>query len=180
MMQAKPTAKDLLMRYSPAAAALSLLVAVTSSMSHSAAPEKLDARATMLLQEGQAALAAGDTTAAIDAYESALTVEPGSVSVLLALADATRQEGMQGKALHYYRVALSTDPRNVAAITGEGLALAEKGATEKANRNLVRLQALCGKDCATDSPLAQALARKPAPKMVTATSVTAKTLISEN
>lgn len=168
------------MRYTPAAVALSLLAAVTSSMSQSAVPERLDPRATMLLDEGRAAMAGGDTGTAIGAFESALTVDPGSVTVLLALADATRQEGLQGKALHYYRVALAADPRNLAAITGEGLALAEKGATEKAGRNLARLQTLCGKECAEAATLASALSRKPTTHMVSASAVTAKPLVSEN
>jgi len=136
------------MRYTPVAVALSLLAATSSSVLLSQPPEQLDPRASMLLSEGRAAAAAGNIDGAIDAYESALTVEPGSVTVLLSLADATRRQGMQGKALHYYRVALTSDPRNVTALAGEGMALAEKGATEKANRNLAApdavRQGLCG------------------------------------
>lgn len=168
------------MRYTPVAVALSLLAAVTSSISYSAAPEALDPRAKSLLEDGRAAVSGGNYSAAVDAYEAALTVEPGSVTVLLALADATRREGLQGKALHYYRIALSADPRNVSAIAGEGLALAEKGATEKASRNLARLQSLCGKDCSESKTLASAIARQPAPRMVSAETVTPKPVVSEN
>lgn len=169
------------MRYTPVAVALSLLVAISSSVTHSEASQPLDPRASMLLGQGRAALAAGDTSGAIDAYEAALTVAPGSVPVLLALADATRREGLQGKALHYYRVALAADPRNVAAIAGEGVALAEKGATEKAGRNLARLQTLCGKGCAEARSLAAAISRGPAtPRVVTAEAVTPKPVVSEN
>ncbi|MFT4056435.1 MAG: hypothetical protein QM681_18175 [Novosphingobium sp.] len=180
MMRTKTSAKDLLMRYTPVAVALSLLAATSSSVLLSQPPEQLDPRASMLLSEGRAAAAAGNINGAIDAYESALTVEPGSVTVLLSLADATRRQGMQGKALHYYRVALTSDPRNVTALAGEGMALAEKGATEKANRNLARLQTLCGKDCAEAQSLAGAIAKGPTPRMVTADAVTPKTAVSEN
>ncbi|WP_067733375.1 tetratricopeptide repeat protein [Novosphingobium naphthalenivorans] len=180
MMRTKPSAKDLLMRYTPVAVALSLLAAVSSSVSYSQAPEALDPRAVTLLSEGRAALASGNYNAAVDAYESALTVSPGSVSVLLALADATRKEGLQGKALHYYRVALTADPRNVEALAGEGVALAEKGATEKANRNLARLQTLCGKDCSEARTLAAAIAKGPSQRVVTAEAVTPKPVVSEN
>lgn len=168
------------MRYTPVAVALSLLAVVSSSAIFSQPPESLDPRAQTLLQAGQSALAANNYNAAIDAYEAALTVEPGSVPVLLALADATRREGLQGKALHYYRVALTSDPRNVAAIAGEGLALAEKGATEKANRNLARLQTLCGKDCPEAKTLANAIAQGPSPRMVSADTVKPKPVVSEN
>lgn len=180
MMRTKPSAKDILMRYTPVAVALSLLAALSSSISYSAAPEQLDARAETLLTAGRAAVAAGDYGSAIDAYEAALTVEPGSVTVLLALADATRGRGLQGKALHYYRMALSNDPRNLAALAGEGMALAEKGATEKANRNLARLRTLCGADCAETRSLAGVIAKGPTPRMVTAEAVTPKPILSEN
>lgn len=180
MMRTKPSAKDILMRYTPVAVALSLLVAVSSSISYSAAPEQLDARAEMLLSTGRAAVARGDYQAAIDAYEAALTVAPGSVTVLLSLADATRGQGLQGKALHYYRMALTSDPRNLAALAGEGMALAEKGATEKANRNLARLKTLCGADCTETRSLAGAIAKGPSPRMVTAEAVAPKTIVSEN
>lgn len=168
------------MRYTPVAVALSLLAATSSSVLLSQPPEQLDPRASALLEEGRSAAAAGNVDGAIDAFESALTVEPGSVTVLLSLADATRRQGMQGKALHYYRVALTADPRNVAALAGEGVALAEKGATEKASRNLARLQTLCGKDCSETRSLASAIARGPSPRVVTADAVTPKTAISEN
>lgn len=181
MMRTKPSVKDLLMRYTPVAVALSLLAAVSSSISYSQPPEALDPRAAVLLNEGRAASAAGNFNAAIDAYESALTVEPGSVSILLSLADATRKEGLQGKALHYYRVALAADPRNLTALAGEGVALAEKGATEKANRNLARLQTLCGKDCSEAKSLAAAIAKGVSqPRMVSAEAVTPKPVVSEN
>lgn len=180
MKRTKPSAKDLLMRYTPVAVALSLLAAVTSSISLSAPVQQLDPRAVALIGQGRAAVAAGDVNGAIDAYESALTVEPGSVQVLLGLADATRRQGMQGKALHYYRVALSSDPRNITAIAGEGLALAEKGASEKAGLNLARLQTLCGKDCSETKALAAAIAKGPAPKMVAVDEVKPTPVVSEN
>lgn len=181
MMRTKPSVKDLLMRYTPVAVALSLIAAVSSSVSYSEPTRELDPRAQMLLSEGHAAVAGGDYNSAVDAFESALTVEPGSTRVLLALADATRREGLQGKALHYYRVALTDDPRNLAALAGEGMALAEKGATEKASRNLARLQTLCGKDCNETKTLAAAIAKGPSQqRVVTAEAVTPKPVVSEN
>ena len=155
------SAKDLLMRYMPAALALSLLVAVTSSVTFSAPPQPLDARASALLAQGRAQLAAGHVDDAVDAYEAALTVQPGNVAILLDLAEATRRQGMQGKALRYYREALTAEPSNVMAISGEGAAFVEKGAVEKARRNLARLQGLCGSNCEATRELSAALAKGP-------------------
>jgi len=176
----EPSAKDLLMRYFPAAAALSLLAAVAASAGHTAPTETLAAPAAALVAQGRSALASGNVDAAIDAYEAALAVQPGSVSILLALAEATRRNGMQGKALHYYRKALDSDPRNLAAIAGEGAALAEKGAVEKARLNLAQLQRLCGNDCDATRQLSAVIAKGPSPRVVTAEAVTPDPVVSEN
>jgi tetratricopeptide (TPR) repeat protein len=174
------SAKDLLMRYTPAALALSLLVAVTSSVSFSAPSKPLDARASALLAQGRAELAAGRVNEAVDAYEAALTVAPGTTQILLDLAEATRRQGMQGKALHYYREALENEPGNLLAISGEGAALAEKGAIEKARRNLSRLQGLCGSNCEATRELSAAIAQGPAPRVVSAEAAKPQPVVSEN
>jgi Tfp pilus assembly protein PilF len=152
------TLRENLMRYTPAALALSLALALTSSMAWTAPTIPLDPRAAALVSEGRAALAGGDANGAIDAFEAALAVQPGAPQITLALAEATRRQGLQGKALHYYREALERDPRNFAAIAGEGRALIDKGAVEKARRNLVRLQSACGLSCPETRELAAALA----------------------
>ena len=123
------------MRFAPAAAALSLALALTASGSWGAQRDP-SPRAAVLIAQGQASLDAGDTQAAIDAYEAALTVDPAYTPVLIRLAEAARQEQLQGKAIRYYREALTRDPGNIAAIAGEGEALVEKGALEKARLNL--------------------------------------------
>lgn len=174
------SAKDLLMRYTPAALALSLLVAVTSSVSFSAPPRPLDPRAQALMAQARAELAAGRVDDAVSAYESALTVQPGSTAILIDLAEATRRQGMQGKALHYYRQALKAEPGNLQALSGEGAALAEKGAIEKARRNLARLQGLCGSNCDEARRLSAAIAKGPAPRVVSAEALKPAPVVSEN
>ncbi|HVR91592.1 MAG TPA: tetratricopeptide repeat protein [Novosphingobium sp.] len=169
------------MRYTPAALALALLGAVTASVSYSAPPTApSDPRAVALVAQGRAELSAGRADSAVDAFEAALAVQPGSVSIYLALAEATRQQGLQGKALHYYREALELDPQNQLAIAGEGAALVEKGAVEKARRNLTRLQQLCGGECAASQQLAAAIAKGPATRVVTAESVQSKPVVTPN
>ncbi|WP_296678966.1 tetratricopeptide repeat protein [Novosphingobium sp.] len=168
------------MRYMPAALALSAIVAVTASVGQGAPPAPLDPRAAALVAQGRAALSAGQADRAVDFYEAALTVQPGHVAIYLNLAEATRREGMQGKALHYYREALERDPDNTYAIAGEGAALVEKGAIEKARRNLARLQQLCGNSCAPSQELAAAIQKGPAPQVVTAEQVAVKPEVSAN
>lgn len=174
------SAKDYLMRYTPAALALALLAGVTSSITYSDTGDKLEPRTAALIAQGDAALANGQVDAAIDAYEAALVVQPGNALVLIDLAEATRIQGMQGKALHYYREALVDDPRNVTAIAGEGAALAEKGALQKAQRNLARLKGLCGNDCAATKRLSAALSGDEGTRMVRAEAVKSEPVVSEN
>ncbi|MEP3051588.1 MAG: tetratricopeptide repeat protein [Erythrobacter sp.] len=134
------------MRFAPAAAALSLALVVSSSVTI-AQNRDPDPRAAELIAQGQASLRAGEPQAAIDAFEAALAVDPGYIGVFLELAEVARFEGLQGKAIRYYREALARDPGNFAAISGEGAALAERGAFEKADRNLAQLRSLCGENC---------------------------------
>ncbi|WP_296716281.1 tetratricopeptide repeat protein [Erythrobacter sp.] len=147
------------MRFAPAAAALSLCLAISASVINAGAGDNPDARATALVAQGQAALAAGETQAAVDAFEAALAVDPGYTPIFIDLAEAARQQGLQGKAIRYYREALERDPGNFAAISGEGAALVEKGALEKAKRNLARLQSLCGDACPETVALQSSIAR---------------------
>ena len=103
------------MRFAPAAAALSLALAVTSSVGWAGndAPEP---RAGVLIAKGETALAQGDTQGAIDAFEAALAVDPGHTPIFLRLAEAARADGLQGKAIRYYREALTREPRNLAVL----------------------------------------------------------------
>ena len=156
------------MRFAPAAAALSLALAVTSSVGLADAP-KPSARAAMLIAEGRAALSAGETQAAIDAYEAALAVDPGYSPLFLDLAEAARRDGLQGKAIRYYRELLDRDPGNLAAISGEGAALVEKGALEKAKKNLAKLQSMCGSNCPETSRLASTISMANTPRMAAET-----------
>ena len=169
------------MRYFPAALALSLVAAVTASTSFGAPPLPLDPRAAGLVQQGRTALTTGSIDDAVADVEAALAVQPGHPAIYLNLAEASRKQGMQGKALRYYREALKLDPTNQYAIAGEGEALVEKGAVEKAKLNLARLEQLCGsKSCAPAQSLSAAIARGPAPQVVTAAQVEVKPAVTSN
>ena len=106
------------MRFAPAAAVLSLALAMTASVGWSAERDP-DPRAAMLIAEGQTALQGGDVQGAIDAYEAALVVDPGYTPLYLRLAEAARADRMQGKAISYYREVLNREPRNYAAMSAK-------------------------------------------------------------
>ena len=168
------------MRYYPAALALSLLLGVSASMGSAKVSEPMDPRAQALLESGRTLLAQGRSIEATDAFEAALAIDPGRIDTYLALAEAARRDGLQGKAIHYYRVALGQDPNNFAAIAGEGGALVEKGAMEKARRNLTRLEGLCGKRCGETRELAAAIAKGPTAPVISAEAVVPEPKVEDN
>ncbi|MFX6907607.1 hypothetical protein ABTH77_20355, partial [Acinetobacter baumannii] len=85
----------------PAALALSLLLGVTASVSVAKSSDTTDPRAEALIASGQDLLGKGDVPGATDQFEAALAVDPSSVPALLALGEAARKAGLQGKAIHY-------------------------------------------------------------------------------
>lgn len=170
--------KEFVMRFSPAAVALSLLAAVSASVGYGA-DRQPDPRALRLVTEGRSELAAGNVQAATDSFEAALAVDPAYTAVYLHLAEAARRLGLQGKAIHFYREALQREPRNFAAISGEGEALLEKGAVEKARRNLAQLQSLCGATCIETQQLASAIGRGVPGTVVTAEAVRPETVVTQ-
>jgi tetratricopeptide (TPR) repeat protein len=171
--------QEFVMRYTPAALALALLVGVTASVGYGA-PREPNPAAVALANQGEAQLAAGKVQDAVDSFEAALAVDPGYTALYLHLGEAARQQGLQGKAIHYYREALEREPGNLAAISGEGEALLEKGALEKARRNLAQLQSLCGANCPQAKELAAAIERGPRTAVLTAEAVTPSTVVTQN
>jgi Tfp pilus assembly protein PilF len=174
-----PVLKEFVMRYTPAAIALSLLVAVSASVGV-AAPRAANPRAVELVAQGKAQMESGDTQGAVDSFEAALAVDPAYSAVYLELAEAARREGLQGKAIHYYREALQHEPNNLAAITGEGEAMVEKGAVEKAKQNLAKLESICGEGCVETQELASAIAAGPKQKVLTAEAVAPAPTVTQN
>ena len=167
------------MRYAPAALALSLLVAVTASVGD-AAPRAVDPRAMELVAQGRSLLGEGNVQPAIDAFEAALAIDPSFSDVYLELAEAARQQGLQGKAIHFYREALDHEPGNLAAISGEGEAMVEKGALAKAKANLAKLESICGEGCTETQELAAAIAAGPRQKVLTAEAVAPDPTVTQN
>ncbi|QDM40136.1 tetratricopeptide repeat protein [Altererythrobacter sp. TH136] len=166
------------MRYAVPAAALAAVLAVTASVGQGN-DHVTDPRAAALVAQGRANLAAGEPEKAVDAFEAALTIDPAATPIFLNLAEAARLNGLQGKAIRYYRLALEREPDNLAALSGEGAALVEKGAVEKARRNLAKLQSICGDRCAETAELAAAIAKGPQQRVLTAEAVMPDAVVTQ-
>lgn len=143
-----------------AAAALALL-SVSTSLYGQRADDQIDARSIALLERGKAARAAGDLDGATGLIESALVVDPRNRSAYITLAEIARAQDLPGKAIRFYREALTLEPNDIIALRGQGEALVQKGAVERAKENLARVKKLCASECADATQLAAVIAKGP-------------------
>ncbi|MEZ5708633.1 MAG: tetratricopeptide repeat protein [Blastomonas sp.] len=169
------------MRYTLPAIGLSMALAMVSSSSFSQAPSYVvDPRSTALLDEGYEAQKAEDFDAATDYYEAALAVDPGNRAAYIALAQIARAQRLPGKAVRLYREALALNPNDVGALAGQGEALIQRGAVEKARRNLARIEALCGSECKEKDQLLAALDKHDAAPVLSAEAVKVSPTVSSS
>lgn len=142
------------MRFTPATLALAAVFATVSSVGVTQRPDdEINPRSIEWQAKGDTARSAGNLDAAIDAYESALAVDPRNRAVFVALGDVARAQGLQGKAVHYYNAALTLEPTDMAALSGTVRALVDRGAIANARENLSRMKTLCRGDCPQVSDL---------------------------
>jgi Tfp pilus assembly protein PilF len=157
------------MRFSPIAVALSLSLAIVSSAGQGQkADDQINPRSLALLQQGEAARRAGNLASANDFLETALVVDPRNRAAYIALGHVAQAQQLPGKAIRLYREALALEPNDQAAISGQGEAMVQKGAVERAKQNLAKLRTICKGECPAAGELAAAIAKGPPPVVVTA------------
>jgi tetratricopeptide (TPR) repeat protein len=171
---------ELIMRFSPAAIALSLLFATTSSVTLGQTSEaQVKARSMEYLALGNGAQNGGQLDLARDYYETALAVDPRNGKAFIALAKVARLQGLQGTAFRFYKEALILDPNDLDALAGQGEALLERGAFEKAKTNLARIDSLCRSSCPQLAQLSAAIAAKEKSPLLSAQAVTPKPTVED-
>lgn len=157
------------MRLTPFALSLALALATMASAGHGQRPDhQIDARSVSLLQQGEALTAAGQYDQAIDMLETALAVDPRNRAAYVALARVAQAQKLPGKAVRLYAEALRLEPNDLTALAGQGEALVQRGAVERAKRNLERLKIACKGTCPQATTLAAAIAKGPPAEVVTA------------
>ena len=160
------------MRFTPAAVAISLLLATVSSTGISQPVLfDIDPVSQALVDEGASVQQSGKLDDAIDLFEAALAVDPGNRSAYIALAQVASAQGLPGKAIRFYREALRLDSNDLAALAGQGEAMVQRGAVEKARRNLVRIEAICTTGCNEAGRLVAAIERAAAKPVLSAEAV---------
>ena len=135
-------------------------------------------RSIALQQEGHKAQDAGDLDLAIDLYESALAADPRNRSAIIALAQVARAQGLPGKAIGLYREALVLEPSDVVALTGQGEALADKGALELAREKLADARRVCSDACPQVAALEKAIDAGASKRVVAAEAIAPKPVVT--
>lgn len=135
-------------------------------------------RSIALQHDGQKAQQAGDLDRAIDLYESALAADPRNRSAIIAMAQVARAQGLPGKAIGLYREALVLDPNDVIALTGQGQALADKGALELAREKLAAAQRICKANCPQVAALEKTIQSSASKRVVAAETLAPKPVVT--
>ena len=161
------------MRFAPIAIGLSLTLAAVSSSGLTQRPDsQIAPRSVALVSEADALRKAGDFVGATDRLETALAVDPRNRAAFIGLAEVARAQGLPGKAIRLYFEALAIEPNDLVALAGQGEAMVEKGAVERAKQNLARIKTLCRVDCVPAKTLAAVIAKGPPPPVMTAQAAT--------
>jgi len=157
------------MRLTPIALSAAIALATFASAGQGQRPDdQIDPRSSALVQQAQAHSAAGRQNEAIDLLETALALDPRNRAALIALARVAVAQRLPGKAIRYYAAALQLEPNDVEALAGQGEAYVQRGAVDRARRNLERVRTLCGANCAEATALAASIQRGPPPEVLAA------------
>jgi Tfp pilus assembly protein PilF len=160
---------EYLMRFTPIILSLAIAAGTMASAGQSQRPDdQIDPRSAALVQQAQAQTASGRYNEAIDLLETALALDPRNRSAYIALGRVAQAQRLPGKAVRYYADALRMEPNDVAALAGQGEALVQRGAVERAKQNLERIKTLCTAPCPQATQLAAIIAKGPPPEVLTA------------
>lgn len=150
------------MRLSPVILTLAIAAATMASAGQGQRPDdQIDPRSATLVRQAEAARAAGRLEEANDLLETALAVDPRNRGAYIALGHVAQAQHLPGKAVRYYADALRIEPNDVNALAGQGEAYVQRGAVERARRNLERVQSLCRNPCPQAQQLATVIQRGP-------------------
>ena len=157
------------MRFTPIVLSLAIAAATMASAGQGQRPDdQIDPRSAALVQQAQQQSSAGRLDEANDLLESALAVDPRNRAAYLALGQVARAQHLPGKAVRYYADALRMEPNDVSALAGQGEAYVQRGAVERARRNLERVQTLCRQPCPQAQQLAGVIQRGPPAEVLAA------------
>ena len=155
------------MRITPIALSVAIALGTMASAGNGQKPDdQIDARSLELLRKGEALTTAQRYSEATDALETSLVLDPRNRAAYVALARVAQGQKLPGKAIKFYFEALKLEPNDVTALAGQGEALVQRGAVERAKRNLERIRTLCKAPCPQATTLAAVIERGPPAEVV--------------
>ncbi|TMJ18197.1 MAG: tetratricopeptide repeat protein [Alphaproteobacteria bacterium] len=150
------------MRLTPITISAAIVLGTMASAGQGQKPDdQIDARSVAMTQQAEALTASARYQEAIDTLESALAVDPRNRAAFVGLARVAQAQKLPGKALKFYAEALKLEPNDVTALAGQGEALVQRGAVDRAKANLAKVRSLCGAACPQASALSAAIAKGP-------------------
>ncbi|QIK79795.1 tetratricopeptide repeat protein [Sphingomonas piscis] len=150
------------MRFKPQMLVLGLAAfALGAPVSGQRSDDQLNPRSVELQKQGEAHYSAGRFNEATDTLETALAVDPRNRTAFVDLARVATKEKLFGKAIRLTNKALLLDPNDSNALSVQGVAMVELGASARAQANLQKLKQLCPQGCPQLSALSSALTRGP-------------------
>src|SRR5436189_2546598 len=153
---------EFVMRLTPIVLSAAIAAATMASAGQGQRPDdQIDPRSSALVEQAQAQTSAGHLDVANDLLETALAVDPRNRGAYIALGHVAQAQRLPGKAVRYYADALRMEPNDVNALAGQGEAYVQRGAVERARRNLARVQTLCRQPCPQAQQLAAVIQRGP-------------------
>jgi tetratricopeptide (TPR) repeat protein len=153
---------EMLMRLAPIALCVGIALATVASAGQGQeTARKVDGRSLELAQQAGALASSSRFNEAIDLYETALVVDPGNRLAYLGLARVAQAQQLPGKAIRLYGEVLKLNANDVDAVAGQGEALVQRGALDRAKRNLEKLRSLCRTPCPQAESLAATISRGP-------------------
>jgi len=157
------------MRLMPIALSAAIALATFASAGHGQRPDdQIDPRSMALVQQAQALTASAHYAEAIDLLETALAIDPRNRTAYVTLARVAQGQSLPGKAIKLYAEALALEPNDVTALAGQGEALVQRGATERAKQNLEKIKTVCKGSCPQAISLAAVIAKGPPPQVLAA------------
>jgi len=157
------------MRLTPIALSAAIMLATVASAGWSQkTDDQIDPRSVELTTQAQALNAAARYQDATDLFETALAVDPRNRTAYIGLARAAQGLKLPGKAVKFYYEALQLEPNDLNALAGQGEALVQRGAVERAKRNLDRIKTICHNACPQATTLAAVIAKGPPPEVLAA------------
>ncbi|HEX8669780.1 MAG TPA: tetratricopeptide repeat protein [Allosphingosinicella sp.] len=157
------------MRLTPIALSAAIILVTVGSAGYSQRPDdQIDARSVAMVQQAQELTAQARYQEAIDLLETALAVDPRNRQAFVGLARVAQAQKLPGKAIKLYSEALKLEPNDVSAIAAQGEAMVQRGAVERAKRNLERVKTLCKGPCPQATNLAAVIAKGPPAEVLTA------------